>query len=73
MNHGLIDVPFCNIMFEHIERMNVVILIKLLHQPELMDQKPGAHSGYYRVVIIEDKSVENSDFTFISFTVAFHV
>ncbi len=58
MNHGLIDVPFCNIMFEHNEMLNVVIPIKLRHELELMDQKPGAHSGYNRVVIIEEISVE---------------
>ncbi len=58
MNLELIDVPFCNVMPEHNEMINVVILIKLLHRLVLMDQKPGAHSGYYRVVIIEDKSVE---------------
>ena len=32
-----------------------VILIKLFHELEVMDQKHGAHSGYYRFVIIEDK------------------
>ncbi len=55
MNHGLIDVPFCNVILKHNEMINVVIPIKLLYQLEIMDQKPGAHSGYYWVVIIEDK------------------
>ena len=55
-------------MLEHNEMINVVILIKLLYQLELVDQKPGAHSGYYSFVIIKDKSVEfNGDLEFGSF------